>query len=187
MKFTIKQSSYCNSKYASWIGKCTVGDISIRGTRLWLTPYASTYYAPLMEHFCEKKDDFFNNMNKILNDKNSEEDIVSLFGDDYTIRDDHIKKIILGINGIDKECYKLFEFENIIKLKEYLDVDGIYTDIDYDKFYDFFVNTKKNDPILIDKTRTETIWILHKKNEIIEELNNVIEKCEENNITFEWI
>ena len=163
--------------YAHWKGKYTAGDISCRGTRVWFTQKGATFFC----YYFEENDD--NYKKKFYQELNSKE--IGVIEDDCLLRDEHLENIILDIENENENTKQQTRklFENSKSAYTYLDADigGEW------ELKNFLRTTKTKDPILIDLCPTETVWIMHKKQEIIDELQEVLKKCKINKVTFEWI
>jgi uncharacterized protein (DUF1015 family) len=70
--------------------------------------------------------------------------------------------------------------ENLIQLFDY--DDNLYHVVE-----DYYDNIKETDNIFIDLNPTNKVWIIHKKNEIIKELHEIIKECKTKNVMWHWI
>ena len=157
--------------FGGWIGKYTIGNINIRGTRLWFRPPFVKSCGIDMEENIEKE---------LLEGK-------STFPGDYcNLRGDSLDKILCELKERVVKPEKCEYYKGTIK--------GLLIDkksrIDNYEFEEFLAcETFKYDEILINAGPDDIsdVWLINNKDEIIAELEHVLNKCNEEGVTWVWI
>ena len=153
--------------FGGWIGKYTIGDINVRGTRLWFRPpYVKSYDI-----------EGISLENELLEGK------TTFPGDYCNIRGDSLQEILSELKGenddprfkyyqgtlkkfLNENRFKYFILNNPELKNETFQYDEILTDIDYE---------------------LSNVWLITHKEEIIAELEYVLEKCEEEGVLWTWV
>jgi hypothetical protein len=175
-------------QFVSWIGEYTFGYCNFCGTKLWFKPNAATSISDLDEVSYKK-------VIKLLEDETHKRFIESL-EDEYNPIDKYnllCESLELILDHLESKIKNSREFK-YVESKEYLEQELDYQkylgqELDYDNnLYDAvdYDNIKEIDNIFIDLYPTSKIWIIHKKNEIINELHQIIKYCETKNIMWFW-
>lgn len=166
--------------WMDFIGKNVIGNISCRGTRLWINPEVMLYckyydYKPL-EIFNDYPKDLYNN----IPNKN-----YIFLSDDFSLRfenmDDFISVIEYEGKYLVPFCHYTDTLENIKEqysdnfkstIKSLVDIAFYEEDIVYFQQLG---------------TRNENICIIHEYDLLLSELNAAYDIAKENNVTFIWI
>ncbi len=177
--------------FGSWIGKYTVGNINIRGTRVWFRPPFVKSFEDYPKETLDKHrkkllkgedlGDIFNlrseSLEIILNELKREEDNCII---------KKLKKLI-GVNtpewnsehgciyydGTIKELIEAMEIEEYISDNFKLELEN-----ETFQFDDILINSEP--PV-------QSVWLITHKNDIISELEFVLNKCEDEGVTWIWV
>jgi hypothetical protein len=168
IKYDFQQIDYpygYSYKFGTWQGKYTVGDISIRGTRLWLKQ--SIAYSFDAEFY----DDY--DFHELL-----EKDEYEFPGDFFNLRADDPERFIAVLR------------DNANDMWRYISIDEL------DKYFEFFYDDSIIHMIK-EKYKPEyhilacecdlRLWLIYDLNALINELEEILEKCLEEKITFTWV
>ena len=171
---------------AYWNGTYTVGIVGCRGTRVW---FKSNNVKCFDSNFDEDEEkDFYDEL-----DGNE-----SFFpGDDCVIRDDSLSGIINAL-----ELDSKINLQSII----YGESRYRYYDGNLDKLLDELWSSNSDLAVLIHEGLetekellnsypiilvslfpTQEVWLIKDKNRIIEELKEVLSRCNEKNVTWRWV
>jgi hypothetical protein len=172
--------------YVKWNGTYTVGNVGCRGTRVW---FKSNNAKCLDGDFDESEE-------KSFHDKlNGSESVFPC--DDYNLRSICLSDILKALkhdskiqlkSAIDKESQYRYYDGNLDELLDELWSHNsdlailIHEKMETDKE---LLNSYPN--ILIDMFTKDSVWLIKNKNRIIEELKEVLNMCNEKNVTWEWI
>lgn len=159
------------SVWCGWIGQCTIGNVSCHGTRLWFQPNAAKSFDENLIGDGNERNKFYDNLEKAHD---------TFPGDNCNIRADSLQKILDEL-----ECKKDSEICAYYKgsLTQFIEET-------YDNNTDLALILEKEEttyPILINLFPTEKVWFVFKKEEILEELNEVLKVCNTNRVTWIWI
>jgi len=170
--FWLNESYDNNDKiYGCWIGEYTIGHVNFRGTRVWFRKPHTKSYSKYSTR----------DLMKQLRDGTS-----SFPEDDCNLRNDKLKYIINDLKNIpNKNSEKICRWvKNIDKLWELCDID-LENWIHRNR--NNFENRVKGKYILIDMYPIETVYVMSQKDNTIKELEEVLKKFNEKNVTWEWI
>jgi len=216
IRYDVIDSNISEGVYFRWNGEYTVGDTSVRGTRVWFkTKTASSvdYNTDLYSYNNDTKERT-QNMMKDMEDKEC------FFPDDYlNIRQDNLPFIIMDLQSPlacidtgsvrkDTEFDDSLDWQGIEPLEEsgrsnYLSRYHVPTKrtIFYvandSKIRDYLgqyaspdvFNVLENFPnseILFDNEESQ-FWIIHKKKEMINELRRIVDICKTYYVTWHWV
>ena len=163
--------------YAKWEGEYTIGDVGIRGTRLW---FRMPHTLSLDCTYCQGDMKEFDDVQKslLLND-----DIPQGY---YHIQEKSLKSIISILKGKKERSRHgdIFFFKgNMKELTQFIDGDSwSYNNIYLDK-----VSEDKKYDILVGSVDGSVLFFMYDKEGIIHELKEVLEKCNEYGVKWEWI
>ena len=151
--------------YVKWIGEYTIGYCNFRGTKLWFKPNAAKSIGACNEEI------FYKSL--------EEESPIN----ECNLLSDSLEFLL---NNLESKIEKPGEFKYLPSR------ESLIQEIDYDdemyyiveKYYD---DIKETDDIFIDIYPTNKVWIIHKKNEIIKELKEVLKECNNKNVKWHWI
>ena len=161
-------------KYGRWSGKYTCGYIDIKGTSTWLRTSAATCYT---EKFAENYKYYDSEDIEKFRIKLADED--EYYPGDYcyfrTYSLKHLLKYMSSDNKNDE--YGFVTTKDIFEFR---------CDNFYDEVYQFVINypTKPTDRIFAQLYPTDEVWIIHRYNEIMIELNEVLNKFNSQNVTW---
>jgi hypothetical protein len=165
--------------YLKWRGKYTVGDVSIRGTRVWLrSSCAEVVQSGSLSEM---------NAKTIQNDIENKD----FPGDYVNLRDRSLEKIINKLSVSIKENYCV-ERRALKGLLNKDDIDEMLSDNIVSPEY-----LNKEQLILVDydiiwenengKSVPEPLYVVHDLANIIKELGEVLKYAKENNVTWTWV
>lgn len=182
VEYSFRETDY-GDKYGGWIGKYTIGHISCRGTRVWFRPPYTFSYSVKFD-----KEELDNFRDILLSPDDN------FPGDDCNLRTESLNEIVENFRNKTKEpndtcCFyddKLedlfksehFEFESELcwKLESHFEEDKVHK-----------LENQGNVVVFYDMFPTEKVWLTCRFDSILEELENVYEKCEKENVTWKWI
>nr|QBK92005.1 MAG: hypothetical protein LCPAC304_03480 [Pithovirus LCPAC304] len=184
--FTSSIKFYFRDDLVMWKGPCTAGHVSCTWNRVWFRPNAAASF-----DLYELRDPDCCNETK----RDLESDEVDCPGDDYNLRAESLKDIIKGLKGeLQDSCRYI---SNIMDLEDYgmdstldliLHIAEKYYKMDLDGHSDLKEireQCKEEHPILISMFPTQSVWILHRKDDIIMELYYILHQCTKNGV--KWI
>lgn len=167
-----------------WVGKYTTGHINYRGTRVWLrSPYTLSFDSGVI-------------LEEMLRVKRSIDKGQACPGDAINIRAECLQDII-DVLKKEPESYLSSVFGWFSQSNDEPEIYYKWSNLTLDdlvgKYFfknrDFIKqeNIKGGGHILIDFDPTERFWIIYEKEKIIQELKEVLEKCEEENVAWVWV
>ena len=171
--------------FGSWIGKYTVGNINIRGTRVWFRP-------PFVKSFEDyPKETLDKHRKKLLKGEdlgdifNLRSEYLEIILNELKREDDNsiIKKLktLIGINT-PKHNYIYYNgtIKELLKENEVYISDNFKLELENETF--------QFDDILINsEPPVQSVWLITHKNDIISELEFVLNKCEDEGVTWIWV
>jgi len=212
IEYVFKESLNSPHIYVSWIGEYTLGSCDENGTRVRLKNNAAKSINGLdyFEEFYRSSEEFLINEREELEEEysTSECDVSDESFEEFyrlskkltinrpnipegefpisecDILDESLEIILKYLDDkIDMEIVASFRYvESIEELMKELDHhagNNLYRKVD--KYRN---NVKDTDHIFINFFPIENVWIIQKKNEIIEELNYVLRKCNTKGVTW---
>lgn len=149
-----------------WKGPYTVGHISLRGTRVWFRSSGALAFDS--ESLIDVE-----NCKETIKDLDSNEVIFP--GDYYNLRSESLEYIIDELKG-------KVEYPDICAY-----VSNIYNDPIFSTIMVLDKLEKQTDPIIIDLLPTTKLWILRRKDDIINELLYVFNICNKHGVEWRWV
>jgi len=170
IKYDFYSNLNCDDIWVFWNGEYTIGQVNCRGTRVWLKTNAATSLGDMDEI---ESDRFYRSL-----ETESPED-------DCNLRAESLDIIL---NSLISNVKKSDDFKYVKSLEE---IEGRlamdYNENLYNAFSKYCNNLKKTDHIFINKYPTNKVWVLHKRNEIINELTEVLKECKTKNVRWIWL
>ena len=151
-------------KHGGWIGKYTIGNISWRGTRLWFRP-------PFVKSFDTSVSSVV--VNKCCDELAKGEN--KFPGDCCNLRGDSLEEILQELKGENKHPEKCKYITNVSNMKQ----------------FSIEPNSLKYDEILVDADPYDShkIWLIENnhKGDILNELEYVLNRCDDEGVLWIWI
>jgi len=174
--YNLKPTEYY--KFLQWMGQYTLGDVSIRGTRIWFNPK----YSKVLDVYQFDHPDYLSEDNMEINKEtiiNSNLDIFTIYGDNKNIWDESLMEIL-----------KIFDNRHeLIKKVSSETFTQMITNHQINEQLDAMLMNKQdltNRDIYVDiSTQTiNQIYFLDESLAVKEELEEVLKLCQINNIDF---
>lgn len=160
--------------YAKWVGKYTIGDVGIRGTRVWFRiPHTlsldSNYGCGFSDAFDEAQESILSN------------DPI----DNFNIHDESLEDIISILEGARSAA---FFFEgNMKELKEFIDIKSKHSWSFNNLYLDKVLEDRHYDVLVGEPGDGSVLFFMYDKEGVICELKELLEKCNEHDVKWVWI
>ncbi len=171
--------SHSEYKFGSWFGPYTVGDISIRGTRLWFRPSNSkTQMCFDVDLWNEDSDVCYEEFLPSINNPDSEE----LPSDTFNYRSESLEEIIKELKGELEVADGLKHFKGDFKQFS----DFLYEEEAFESWNQIKSVDLPNHSILY-TLDYRSIWFIESMEKVVAELEEVFKECTKEGVTWIWV